>query len=68
MRRRLDLDPMILVGEISESDLINISKGSKALIETLDGNTFNGEISFIAASANLYSYLRVEVLKILIAH
>ena len=45
----LDLDPMILVGEISESDLINISKGSKALIETLDGNTFNGEISFIAA-------------------
>ena len=58
----LDLDPMILVGEISESDLINISKGSKALIETLDGNTFNGEISFIAASANPYTHtFRVEV-------
>ena len=58
----LDLDPMILVGEISESDLINISKGSKAFIETLDGNTFNGEISFIAASANPYTHtFRVEV-------
>jgi multidrug efflux system membrane fusion protein len=58
----LDLDPMILVGEISESDLINISKGSKASIETLDGNTFNGEISFIAASANPYTHtFRVEV-------
>jgi multidrug efflux system membrane fusion protein len=58
----LDLDPMILVGEISESDLINISKGSKAFIETLDGNTFNGEISFIAASANPFTHtFRVEV-------
>ena len=58
----LDLDPMILVGEISESDLINISKGSNAFIETLDGNTFNGEISFIAASANPYTHtFRVEV-------
>ena len=58
----LDLDPMILVGEISESDLINISKGSKAFIETLDGKTFNGEISFLAASANPYTHtFRVEV-------
>ena len=58
----LDLDPMILVGEISESDLINISKGSKAFIETLDGKTFNGKISFIAASANPFTHtFRVEV-------
>ena len=58
----LDLNPMILVGEISESDLINISKGSIAYIETLDGNTFNGEISFVAASANPYTHtFRVEV-------
>ena len=58
----LDLNPMILVGEISESDLTNISKGSIAFIETLDGNTFNGEISFVAASANPYTHtFRVEV-------
>ena len=40
----LDLDPMILVGEISETDLMNISMGSPALIETIDGNKFNGTI------------------------
>ena len=58
----LDLDPMILVGEISESDLMNISTGSPALIETIDGNKFNGTISYIASSANPYTHtFRIEV-------
>ena len=58
----LDLDPMILVGEISESDLMNISTGSQALIETIDGNKLNGTISYIASSANPYTHtFRIEV-------
>ena len=58
----LDLDPMILAGEISESDLMNISKGSPALIETIDGNKFNGKISYIASSANPVTHtFRIEV-------
>ena len=58
----LDLDPMILAGEISESDLMNISKGSPALIETIDGNQFNGKISYIASSANPVTHtFRIEV-------
>ena len=57
----LDLDPMILAGEISESDLMNISKGSPALIELIDGNKFNGKISYITSSANPYHTFRIEV-------
>ena len=58
----LDLDPMILAGEISESDLMNISKGSPALIETIDGKKFNGKISYIASSANPITHtFRIEV-------
>ena len=58
----LDLNPMILAGEISEADLINISKGSPALIETIDGSKFNGKISYIASSANPITHtFRIEV-------
>ena len=58
----LDLDPMILAGEISESDLMNISKGSPALIETIDGKKFNGKVSYIASSANPITHtFRIEV-------
>ena len=53
---------MILTGEISETDLVNISKGSPALIETVDGNRFDGKISSIASSANPYTHtFRIEV-------
>ena len=45
-----------------ETDLINISKGSPALIETVDGNRFDGKISYIASSANPYTHtFRIEV-------
>ena len=58
----LDLNPMILAGEISEADLINISKGSPALVETIDGSKFNGKISYIASSANPITHtFRIEV-------
>jgi len=58
----LDLDPMIISGEISESDIGFIKIGSIAKVETLDGQKSEGEISFISSSANNKTHtFRIEV-------
>ena len=58
----LDLDPMIVSGEISETDIRFVSIGSEAKIETLDGKSHMGKVSFISSSANSRTHtFRVEV-------
>ena len=58
----LDLDPMIVSGEISESDIGFINIGSTAKVETLDGKSHRGKVSFISSSANSRTHtFRVEV-------
>lgn len=58
----LDLDPMIIIGDISETDIGFITIGSAAKVETLDGNQFEGKISFISSSANNKTHtFRIEV-------
>ncbi len=58
----LDLDPMIVSGEISETDIRFVNIGSDAKIETLDGKSHMGKVSFISSSANSRTHtFRVEV-------
>lgn len=58
----LDLNPMIISGEISESDIGYIKLGSSAKVETLDGQQSLGKISFISSSANSKTHtFRIEV-------
>ncbi len=58
----LDLDPMIVSGEISETDISFINVGSTAKVETLDGKSYDGKVSFISSSANSRTHtFRVEV-------
>ena len=58
----LDLDPMVVSGEISETDIGFINIGSSAKVETLDGKSHEGKVSFISSSANSRTHtFRVEV-------
>ncbi|MDA9636603.1 efflux RND transporter periplasmic adaptor subunit [SAR86 cluster bacterium] len=58
----LDLDPMIISGDISETDVGFITVGSSAKVETLDGSQYQGKISFISSSANNRTHtFRIEI-------
>lgn len=48
----LDLDPMIVAGDISEDELQTISKNSDVYIVTNDGKEYKGEVTFISSSAD----------------
>ena len=53
---------MIVSGEISETDIRFVNIGSDAKIETLDGKSHMGKVSFISSSANSRTHtFRVEV-------
>ena len=48
----LDLDPMMITGDISENELLDLSKESKVKVITNNGQEFQGQITFISASAD----------------
>ena len=58
----VDLDPMLLVGQVSERDVIRFSVGSQATGQLASGETVSGPVSFIGqqADAGTRTY-RVEV-------
>ncbi len=48
----LDLDPMIVKGDISEDELSVVTKDSQVTIMTNDGATYPGKVTFISSSAD----------------
>ena len=48
----LDLDPMMVTGDISESELLDLTKDSGVKVITNDGQEFQGQITFISSSAD----------------
>ena len=44
----LDLDPMMITGDISESELLTFTKDSDVRVITNDGQEFQGKITFIS--------------------
>jgi len=48
----LDLDPMIVAGDISEDELQTVSKNSDVYIVTNDGQEYKGKVTFISSSAD----------------
>ncbi len=48
----LDLDPMMITGDISEDELLTFTKESSVSVVTNDGLEYQGEITFISASAD----------------
>ena len=48
----LDLDPMMITGDISETELLDLTKDSEVKVITNDGEEFKGQITFISASAD----------------
>ena len=48
----LDLDPMMITGDISENELLDLTKESSVRVITNDGQEFQGQITFISASAD----------------
>ena len=48
----LDLDPMMITGDISENELLDLTKESSVKVITNDGQEFQGQITFISASAD----------------
>jgi len=48
----LDLDPMIVKGDISEDELSVVSRDSKVKVITNDGSAFEGQVTFISSSAD----------------
>ena len=48
----LDLDPMMITGDISEDELLTVSKNSDVYVVTNDGQEYKGEITFISSSAD----------------
>ena len=48
----LDLDPMMITGDISETELLDLTKDSSVKVITNDGEEFQGQITFISASAD----------------
>lgn len=48
----LDLDPMMVTGDISENELLTLTKDSGAKVITNDGQEYQGNITFISSSAD----------------
>ena len=48
----LDLDPMMITGDRSENELLELTKESRVKVITNDGQEFQGQITFISASAD----------------
>ena len=48
----LDLDPMMVTGDISESELLTFTKDSGVKVITNDGQEYQGNITFISSSAD----------------
>ena len=48
----LDLDPMIVKGDISEDELSVVTKDSQVSVMTNDGATYPGKVTFISSSAD----------------
>lgn len=48
----VDLDPMLLVGRISEADVLRVSVGEQATGITSDGRTLSGRIGFIGQQSD----------------
>ena len=48
----LDLDPMMITGDISETELLDLTKESGVKVITNDGQEFEGQITFISSSAD----------------
>ena len=48
----LDLDPMMVTGDISENELLSFTKDSGVKVITNDGQEFQGNITFISSSAD----------------
>ncbi len=48
----LDLDPMMITGDISEDELLTFTKDSRVSVVTNDGKEYQGKITFISASAD----------------
>ena len=58
----VDLDPIIIVGAVSELEIDGIKLGSKAVARLITGQTIEGKIRFIASSADeLTRTFRVEI-------
>lgn len=50
--RIVDLDPLKVIGYISEHEIDNIETGKKATAKLLNGEDIQGEVSYISAQAN----------------
>lgn len=50
--RIVDLDPLYVLGEVSERDVANIREGQTTTVEMITGETREGVIHYIAAEAN----------------
>ena len=48
----LDLDPMMITGDISEYELLDLTKDSSVRVITNDNQEFQGQITFISSSAD----------------
>ena len=48
----LDLDPMMITGDISEYELLDLTKDSGVRVITNDNQEFQGQITFISSSAD----------------
>ena len=58
----IDPDPMLLVADIAEKDIAQIQLGSKASAKLISGRFIDGEVSFIASSADKNTRtFRVEI-------
>ena len=48
----IQLDPMKVIGEVTEKEVSKIKKGSTVEIELLNGKSLNGQIKFVSKSAS----------------
>ncbi len=58
----LDLDPLVVSGQVSEADVIRIPEGSLADIRLVTGEVLTGKIRYISRSANeMTRTYRIEI-------
>lgn len=48
----VQLDPIEFTGFVTEKQVLKVQQGASAKIELINGETFNGRISFVASAAN----------------
>lgn len=48
----VNLDPMLLTAQVSERDIFSVEVGQSAQIELITGETHEGEVTFVGASAD----------------